>query len=886
MFRAPYLKRSRCKAGLVTRRKVVPTLELLESRDLLSADVLLDSAILSPPAVAYNYVSLVHEQAPIAINHFVPITEPDQLPLDTLVLSESELLESADVLLLPSDASNFSVVADESFPAIGSMADETMPTASDTQSLTSDFEVVSVDSWVTMAPSIPIPAVVAAPGALQVELEAAPDGSLPGRLYIRGSEEADVIVVRQIDGVISIDGVAETFRAGDIQALQIDGWGGDDIILLNSESVPGQEPLQMSVDVYGWDGHDVIVGPSGPEVSWRTAGIRVWLEGGAGDDLIISNGQQDLLRGGAGNDILFAGPAISHLEGDAGDDVLVAGGGGGFMAGGSGENLYFVNDLSPLYLSPQAIRDAVLPIVELSAATSDDMADRWKQFQQPAVKAEPLTIPLVPTVVFVRPFTALSPGSTTNLAPEVRSTLKTGIESGVAPKPMAGHMQEQLKRAPAPSPEGNLPPWIEPSLAQPGQLPPTTPPATAAKPAIEPTVPGQLATQHEYVYGPDGKIVKDANGVPVTRPVGQPAEMGQLQGSLTVNYRTTTTTPELVPAQGEAHLFANQPLQQLNGPPTAATSTPRPADGAPNVATPTSDSAAVSGTSAGGGVVAGVIDWFSRTGQGFGEKLHELVDKAVQKLTSKAGQSGGPGDQLIQYMTTPDANKKAAEKAAQAAAQLGGMVLNGALTYLERSPAQNHELVSSAVRNTGDFIASHPEKVGEAAADLAVASGAFIGGNKSKKSLEAGLGFSEAAAASSVARVITNVASDSYHAVDSTNPRFSAHGTLYEGELEMTIRTKLEDGTRSAVLRGAEQYRAILDHFGDRVQTIKDSYSYGDNLVQINEMTEAGTKLEEAVTRTFAGRMAAEKGFGVAKVTGLRSARGVYESVKVIFKRR
>src|SRR5205807_10580598 len=72
-----------------------------------------------------------------------------------------------------------------------------------------------------------------------------------GLLRIEGTEAADKITVRQISGVISVDGVAGTFAAGQVRAIAVDGLGGDDVILLNSEAGPGQQPITALTMIRG-----------------------------------------------------------------------------------------------------------------------------------------------------------------------------------------------------------------------------------------------------------------------------------------------------------------------------------------------------------------------------------------------------------------------------------------------------------------------------------------------------------------------------------------------------------------------------------------------------------------------------------------------------------
>jgi Ca2+-binding RTX toxin-like protein len=65
-------------------------------------------------------------------------------------------------------------------------------------------------------------------------------------------------------------------------------------------------------------GDDVI------EASSVEAGaIRLTLDGGAGDDILVGGEGDDKLLGGDGDDVLIGGPGVDELDGGAGDDILI-----------------------------------------------------------------------------------------------------------------------------------------------------------------------------------------------------------------------------------------------------------------------------------------------------------------------------------------------------------------------------------------------------------------------------------------------------------------------------------------------------------------------------------------------------------------------------------
>jgi hypothetical protein len=107
-----------------------------------------------------------------------------------------------------------------------------------------------------------------------------------------------------------------------------------------------------------------------------------------------------------------------------------------------------------------------------------------------------------------------------------------------------------------------------------------------------------------------------------------------------------------------------------------------------------------------------------------------------------------------------------------------------------------------------------------------------------------------------------------YSVSDPANPQFQAFATLdystltslKQDELTLTIRTKLDNGQRSTVLRGGEQFKKILAHFAGRFTSIRGSWSYDDNLEAFNRAVAAGGQPEEAALKTWTGQQAAAAG--------------------------
>ena len=118
---------------------------------------------------------------------------------------------------------------------------------------------------------------------------------------------------------------------------------------------------------------------------------------------------------------------------------------------------------------------------------------------------------------------------------------------------------------------------------------------------------------------------------------------------------------------------------------------------------------------------------------------------------------------------------------------------------------------------------------------------------------------------------------------DTSHKRFQAAATLEGDELLLIIRTKLEDGTRSTLLRGSELFTSALRHFEGRFKAIRGSWHYGDNIAEVNELTAKGMPLLEAAKKTWTGKRAAEAGFTRVSIRHADGRTGAYTDVLAIF---
>jgi len=190
------------------------------------------------------------------------------------------------------------------------------------------------------------------------------DGRVGGNLNITGTNGSDRIVVRQINGRITIDGVKEIpwidytgtygyfgeyktphLFASMVHFISIHGGDGEDRILLNSQDVPGQQPLRPLFGTYieGGSGNDYIVGTEVKDKIYGGPGADI-IYGRGGNDLLYGNEGDDKLYGGEGDDILYGGIGNDLLYGNVGDDKLYGGEGDDILYGGIGNDRLYGNE--------------------------------------------------------------------------------------------------------------------------------------------------------------------------------------------------------------------------------------------------------------------------------------------------------------------------------------------------------------------------------------------------------------------------------------------------------------------------------------------------------------------------------------------------------------
>jgi Ca2+-binding RTX toxin-like protein len=115
-----------------------------------------------------------------------------------------------------------------------------------------------------------------------------------------------------------LGGIGNDSILGDGLTNVLDGGNGDDTVL----SFVGDD------SVVGGDGSDSLIGNEGADT----------LLGGTGSDTLLGNEQADSLAGGDNNDLLQGGQDTDTLDGGAGDDTLAGGLGDDLLDGGTGND--------------------------------------------------------------------------------------------------------------------------------------------------------------------------------------------------------------------------------------------------------------------------------------------------------------------------------------------------------------------------------------------------------------------------------------------------------------------------------------------------------------------------------------------------------------------
>jgi hypothetical protein len=126
----------------------------------------------------------------------------------------------------------------------------------------------------------------------------------------------------------------------------------------------------------------------------------------------------------------------------------------------------------------------------------------------------------------------------------------------------------------------------------------------------------------------------------------------------------------------------------------------------------------------------------------------------------------------------------------------------------------------------------------------------------------------------------------SYTVRDPSFPGLVANGELTDGRLLLSfVMVREQDGARSPLLKGSEQFDKIMAHFGDRVKVVLGSWTFGNNLETFNELTGQGMDIKSAALKTWTGKNAQRHGFTEVVVESINGTPGHYYPVKVRFEK-
>ncbi len=164
-----------------------------------------------------------------------------------------------------------------------------------------------------------------------------------GTLTITGDSADDTIRVWSSNGNIYINGYnpgTGALSAASVKWIIARGGGGDDTIDLSGVHAANFPHLESdSVKIYGEDGNDTLTGSA----------FACKVDGGNGDDRLVSGIGDDTLDGGPGDDILLGYHGNDRLWGGSGNDTLWGGGGNNVLDGGPGnDTLTLIGSATPL----------------------------------------------------------------------------------------------------------------------------------------------------------------------------------------------------------------------------------------------------------------------------------------------------------------------------------------------------------------------------------------------------------------------------------------------------------------------------------------------------------------------------------------------------------
>jgi Ca2+-binding RTX toxin-like protein len=167
-----------------------------------------------------------------------------------------------------------------------------------------------------------------------------------GTLIVRGTPQADVIVVRSLGPIpvnavnavppmlVTINGRQRTIELGKIRRVRVEAGAGDDLVTMTHNNIADavlDVEQRLPATIFGGDGNDTLIGGDAADYISGGAGkdsITGWtgndtLEGDGNSDVLDGDSGKDLLRGGNGNDQIVTDDAGDSVSGGAGFDLVL-----------------------------------------------------------------------------------------------------------------------------------------------------------------------------------------------------------------------------------------------------------------------------------------------------------------------------------------------------------------------------------------------------------------------------------------------------------------------------------------------------------------------------------------------------------------------------------
>jgi Ca2+-binding RTX toxin-like protein len=149
-----------------------------------------------------------------------------------------------------------------------------------------------------------------------------------GVLTVTGTDGPDTIELRQTPAGVTLDVGREHRVYVGVSRIEVFGRGGNDKIYVDTTAIAKTRIRPVDAFVDGGTGNDTIVTGAGNDT----------VLGGAGADTISTGGGNDRIDGGDGPDRLYGGDGNDTIVGGRGDDLVSGGAGNDYVDGGAGND--------------------------------------------------------------------------------------------------------------------------------------------------------------------------------------------------------------------------------------------------------------------------------------------------------------------------------------------------------------------------------------------------------------------------------------------------------------------------------------------------------------------------------------------------------------------